>query len=83
MLGANYAFVTSGGFQFWDSLTAAIYTNPELATFEEMKIIIEQDKDSRLGYTYPSEGGHPVRVAFHAKAMQFEALFLAVLNGDF
>jgi inosine-uridine nucleoside N-ribohydrolase len=83
MLRANYDFVASGGFQFWDSLTAAIFTNPELATFEEMKITVEQDRESRLGYTYPSESGNPVRVALHAKATQFEALFLAVLNGDF
>jgi inosine-uridine nucleoside N-ribohydrolase len=83
MLAANFDFVSSGGFQFWDSLTAAIFTNPELATFEEMNLIVEEDKDHTLGYTYPSASGFPVRVAWNAIPNQFEALFLAVLNGDF
>jgi inosine-uridine nucleoside N-ribohydrolase len=83
MLGANFDFVSSGGFQFWDSLTAAIFTNPELATFKEINLIVEQERSFNLGHTYPSESGYPVQVAWNAIPNQFEALFLAVLNGDF
>jgi inosine-uridine nucleoside N-ribohydrolase len=83
MMGANYDFVASGGFQFWDSLTAAIFTNPELATFDEMNLVVEEERAHNLGHTYPSEAGYPVRVAKNAIANQFEALFLKVLNSDY
>jgi inosine-uridine nucleoside N-ribohydrolase len=78
ILTANLDFVDSGGFQFWDSLTAAIFTDESLATFEETQITVVEEEGPESGYTKPSPGGVPVRVAMRADREKFEKLLLTV-----
>jgi pyrimidine-specific ribonucleoside hydrolase len=79
MLVANYDFIQTGGFQFWDSLTAAIATDESLATFETLNLMVLEE-DPGAGYTMISSEGSPVRVAKAADGVRFESLFLNTLN---
>jgi inosine-uridine nucleoside N-ribohydrolase len=81
LLRANYGFVGSGGFQFWDSLTAAIFTDESLATFQMYNLIVVEEEGPSSGQTRPSQGGYPVRVATSADGDRFKELFLNTLNG--
>jgi inosine-uridine nucleoside N-ribohydrolase len=80
ILTANLDFVDSGGFQFWDSLTAAIFTDESLTTFEEMQLIVMDEEGPESGYTKPAPEGGNIRVATHADKEEFEKLFLTILN---
>ncbi len=80
LLTANLGFVQSGGFQFWDSLTAAIFTDENLATFKPYNIQVVEEEGPESGYTKPVPGGAEVRVAVSADSQRFEELFLEVLN---
>lgn len=82
MLSANYEFVTSGGFQFWDSLTAVIATERSLASFETIPLTVVETEGPASGLTRPDPDGHPVQVAMAADGERFEDLFLSVLNLD-
>jgi inosine-uridine nucleoside N-ribohydrolase len=80
LLTANLEFMQSGGFQFWDSLTAAIFTDESLAVFESYNIQVVEEEGPESGYTKPAPGGAKVRVAVSADGRCFEKLFLEVLN---
>jgi inosine-uridine nucleoside N-ribohydrolase len=80
LLTANLEFVQSGGFQFWDSLTAAILTDESLATFKPYNIQVVEEEGPESGYTKPVAGGAEVRVAVSADGRRFEEMFLEVLN---
>jgi inosine-uridine nucleoside N-ribohydrolase len=80
MLGANLDFVDSGGFQFWDSLTAAILTDESLAEFKDYDLQVVEQEDSESGYTKPTDGGAPVRVAVGADRKAFESVLVTILN---
>jgi pyrimidine-specific ribonucleoside hydrolase len=82
MLNANLDFVDSGGFQFWDTLTAAAFADESLVEFDvfELQVVLEDGPAS--GHTRPTEGGAPIRVATGANRKRFEALFVDVLNGQ-
>lgn len=80
LIEANLDFVDSGGFQFWDSLTAAIFTDESLVSFEEMQLVVLEDEGPQSGFTKPDEGGANVRVAVGADKGEFEKLFLTILN---
>jgi pyrimidine-specific ribonucleoside hydrolase len=80
MLGANLGFIDSGGFQFWDSLTAAIVTDVSLATFETRNILVEEAEGVESGVIRTTEDGVAVQVAVMADRGRFETLFLATLN---
>jgi pyrimidine-specific ribonucleoside hydrolase len=80
LLTANLGFVSSGGFQFWDSLTAAIFTDEDLATFKSYNIQVVEEEGPESGYTKPVPGGAEVRVAVSADGRRFEEMFLEVLN---
>jgi inosine-uridine nucleoside N-ribohydrolase len=82
ILDANYDFVASGGFQFWDTLTAAILTDDSLAEFEEMDLIVVEEEGLASGQTRPDKNGAPIRVALSADGERFEGLLLKVLNRD-
>jgi inosine-uridine nucleoside N-ribohydrolase len=82
MLTANLGFVDSGGFQFWDSLTAAIFTDDEIASYEEMTLSVVEAEGPESGYTKPTSDGYEVRVAVSADQARFEQLFLTVLNWE-
>jgi pyrimidine-specific ribonucleoside hydrolase len=80
MLGANLDFVGSGGFQFWDTLTAAIFTDESLATYEQYDLRVVEQEGPQSGYTKPTDGGATVRVAVSADRDRFEQLLVTILN---
>lgn len=82
MLTANLGFVDSGGFQFWDSLTAAIFIDQSIASYEEMTLAVVEKEGPESGYTKPSPNGYPVLVAVKADQSRFEQLFLTALNWE-
>src|SRR5215216_3635684 len=80
LLTANLGFVDSGGFQFWDSLTAAIFTDPSIATFQDMELLVVEEEGSESGRTKNDATGAKIKVAVGAKQDAFEQLFLTILN---
>lgn len=80
ILTANLEFVDSGGFQFWDSLTATILTDESIATFEEFQLSIVEQEGPESGYTKTDPRGPAIKVATSADRKKFESLFLTVLN---
>lgn len=82
MLTANLGFVDSGGFQFWDTLTAAIFTDESIATFEEFQLNVVEEDGTESGYTKPDPNGPAIRVATNADREKFERLLLTVLNWE-
>lgn len=82
MLTANLDFVDSGGFQFWDSLTAAIVTDETLAEFDEVRVrvIVEEGPDS--GRTVLDEAGEKIRVVTSIDRARFESVILTVWNWE-
>ncbi|MDX1435533.1 MAG: nucleoside hydrolase, partial [Anaerolineales bacterium] len=80
ILKANYGFVESGGFQFWDTLTAAILADGSLAEFETRDLIVVEQEGGSWGQTRSDPQGYPVRVAVSADRARFESLLLSVLN---
>ena len=80
MLTANLGFVDSGGFQFWDSLTAAIFTDPSIATFEEMELTVVEEEGPESGRTKPASDGSTIKVAVSAYRERFEQILLAIWN---
>jgi pyrimidine-specific ribonucleoside hydrolase len=77
---ANLDFVDSGGFQFWDSLTAAIFTDPNIAKYEEMQLTVVEEEGPESGRTKLDSNGSKIRVAVGADRKTFEPLLLTVWN---
>jgi len=50
MLTANLDFVDSGGFQFWDTLTSAVFTDESIATFKEIQLSVVEEEGPESGY---------------------------------
>jgi inosine-uridine nucleoside N-ribohydrolase len=80
ILTVNLGFVDSGGFQFWDSLTAAIFTDESLATYEEFPVTVVEEEGPESGYTREVNDGTNITVAMSADRARFEQLFLTILN---
>jgi inosine-uridine nucleoside N-ribohydrolase len=80
MLTANLGFVDSGGFQFWDSLTAAICTNQSIAKFEDFNLKVLEDEGPESGRTVQTSDGARVKVAIEADRKTFEQLLLTIWN---
>jgi len=75
-------FVASGGYYFWDPLTAAVLIDESLATFETrpLNVIIAEGPES--GRLVTGEAGVNVRYATVADPARFEAQFLEALNAQ-
>jgi pyrimidine-specific ribonucleoside hydrolase len=82
MLTANLGFVESGGFQFWDSLTAAIFTDPSIASYEEMQLTVVEEEGPESGRTMPASDGSRIKVAVSADRERFEQILLTIWNHD-
>jgi inosine-uridine nucleoside N-ribohydrolase len=80
MLTANLGFVDSGGFQFWDSLTAALFTDPSLAQYEEIQIAVVEKEGPESGRTIPVSNGAKIKVARSPDRERFEQILLTVWN---
>ncbi len=73
-------FVRFGRYYFWDTLAAAILTDPSLANFETRNLIVIEEEGNQSGRTQSSEIGAPVRMAVEVEAERFEQMFLDTLN---
>lgn len=82
ILTANLGFVDSGGFQFWDSLTSAIFTDQSVVTFKEMQLTVVEQEGPESGYTKPDPNGAKVKVATSADQRRFEQVLLTILNWE-
>jgi inosine-uridine nucleoside N-ribohydrolase len=80
MLTANLGFVDSGGFQFWDSLTAAVFTDPSIAEFEDIRLKVVEEEGPESGRTKPASDGSTVKVAVSADRERFEQILLTIWN---
>ncbi len=80
MLTANLDLIDSGGFQFWDSLTAAVFTDQSLASFKDVQLVVVEEEGLESGRTKPDSNGAMIKVAVGANQNQFEQLFLTILN---
>ena len=68
--------IDSPGYDFWDSLTAAIWVDESLATFETRGLAVEADS----GRVIAPAGAPVVRYAVTADKARFEQAFLDSLN---
>jgi pyrimidine-specific ribonucleoside hydrolase len=80
ILTANLGFVDSGGFQFWDSLTSAIFTDESIAAFEEIQVSVVEQEGPESGYIKRDPNGARIKIAMSADRGKFEALLLTILN---
>lgn len=82
ILTANLGFVDSGGFQFWDSLTSAIFSDESIATFEEYQLTVVETEGAESGRTMQDSNGSTIKVAVSADRNKFEQIFLTILNWE-
>ena len=80
MLTANLGFVDSGGFQFWDSLTAAIFTDRSISQYEEVELTVVEEEGPESGRTVTTDNGSKIRVAMSADRKTFEPILLTIWN---
>ena len=80
LLTKNRGFVGSGGYFFWDPLSAAVVTDESLVEIETRSVVIIEEEGPESGRTLASPDGHDVRVAVAADRGAFEKLFLDTLN---
>ena len=71
--------IDRGLYYFWDPLTAIVFTDSSIATFQAMNVVVENES----GRTIQAAQGKRVRVATNVDAPRFEAVFLQTLNGQF
>jgi pyrimidine-specific ribonucleoside hydrolase len=72
--------VQAGYYYFWDPLAAVASTNPDVVSFVEMPLMVEEEEGPVSGDTRFSEDGTMVNVAINADRTRFEELFLQALN---
>ena len=70
------SLIDSPGFEFWDSLTAAIWLDESLATFNSRALVVEAE----TGRVMEQAGGPLVRCAITADRERFEQAFLDGVN---
>jgi pyrimidine-specific ribonucleoside hydrolase len=80
LLNANRDLIEFGGFQFWDTLTAAVSLYPDAASYEDINLTVVEDEGPESGRTQPAADGALVQVATSAERRTFEALLLDTLN---
>jgi pyrimidine-specific ribonucleoside hydrolase len=80
LLTANLDFVDSGGFQFWDSLTAATFTDQSNVSFQDAQLVVVEQEGPESGRTKSDGNSAKVKVAVSANKNQFKQLFLTILN---
>jgi pyrimidine-specific ribonucleoside hydrolase len=81
MLTRNIGFVTSGGYYFWDPLTATVAVDESFADYETGPVIVIEEEGPESGATRQDEAGGLARWATAAEGERFKQHFLDVLNG--
>jgi pyrimidine-specific ribonucleoside hydrolase len=82
VLNAQKDFVASGGYYFWDPLTASVLVDESLATFETRALTVITAEGPESGRLAAAEAGAKVRYATTADPSRFEAQFLEALNAQ-
>jgi inosine-uridine nucleoside N-ribohydrolase len=81
LLTRQIDFVRSGGYFFWDPLTAAIAMDEALGGFEEQRVVVVEGEGPESGATWFDANGSPAWITTQVDGERFETLFLDVLNG--
>ncbi|GAB4478810.1 MAG: nucleoside hydrolase [Anaerolineae bacterium] len=81
VLTANFGFVQSGTYYFWDPLTAVLAVDSSLGTFETQPVVVIQGEGPESGATRVDEAGRPAQIAVWADGERFTREFLDTLNG--
>ncbi len=80
-LTADYAFIASGDFDFWDPMAAGILSDPGLGIYQQVKLSINTSNDDESGQLLVDDQGADITACFNVNAAAFEDLFLNTLNG--
>lgn len=80
---ANQEIFLSPGYSFWDTLATALVFRPELATFEEARVVVTASEDAGAGWIDRWDEGASVRFATAVPdPLEFEREYLSVLSGE-
>jgi inosine-uridine nucleoside N-ribohydrolase/predicted ester cyclase len=74
-------FIQTGGYHFWDPLTAVLSTDESFATILGRPIYVITEEGPESGRTVASAEGTRVRVVTQVDKQAFELNFINVLNG--
>jgi inosine-uridine nucleoside N-ribohydrolase len=81
VLTANFGFVESGMYYFWDPLTAALAADASLGIFETQPVMLIEVEGPQSGATRVDAAGSPAQIATGADSARFTQSFLDALNG--
>jgi pyrimidine-specific ribonucleoside hydrolase len=80
---ANEETFLSPGYSFWDTLATALVFRPELATWDETRVLVTASEDAGAGWVDRWEDGSLVRFATAVPdPLAFEREYLSVLTGE-
>lgn len=80
---ANEGIFLSPGYSFWDTLATALVFRPELATFDEARVVVTASDDAGAGWIDRLDEGASVRFASAVPdPLAFEREYLSVLSGE-
>ena len=80
---ANREIFLGPGYSFWDTLATALVFRPELATFDEARVVVTASEDAGAGWIDRWDEGASVRFATAVPdPLAFEREYLSVLTGE-
>jgi inosine-uridine nucleoside N-ribohydrolase len=80
---ANEETFLSPGYSFWDTLATALVFRPELATFDDARVLVTASQDAGAGWIDRWDEGTSVRFATAVPdPLAFEREYLSVLTGE-
>lgn len=83
IIAANQGIFLRGGYSFWDTLATALVFRPELATWDEARVLVTASQDAGAGWIDRWDEGTPVRFAATVPdPLAFEREYLSVLTGE-
>jgi pyrimidine-specific ribonucleoside hydrolase len=83
IIASNEPIFTQGGYQFWDTLATALVLRPELATWDQARVIVTASLDAGAGWIDRWDEGTTVRFANAVPdPLAFESEYLSVLTGE-
>jgi hypothetical protein len=83
IIAANQEIFLQGGYSFWDTLATALVFRPELATWDEARVLVTASRDAGAGWIDRWDEGAPVRFATAVPdPLAFEREYLSVLTGE-
>jgi hypothetical protein len=80
---ANEVILLETGYSFWDTLATALVFRPDLATWDETRVLVTASEDAGAGWIDRWDEGAPVRFATSVPdPLAFEREYLSVLTGE-